>query len=85
MTHTYRKPPSFLKLLLTSLNFPSHEQFHPPLPAAIPRDGIGVEVVEAALQVIQAAAEASGEYTVQVTELPRGGGLLQENWCLSRP
>lgn len=39
--------------------------------ATIPGDGIGIEVVEAALQVLQAAAK-SGGYSIESSHLPWG-------------
>lgn len=46
--------------------------------AAIPGDGIGIEVVAAALEVLQAAARASGEYTIEATHLPWGTAFYKE-------
>ena len=40
--------------------------------AAIPGDGIGMEVVDAALRVVQAAAEVSGKYRIEITNFPWG-------------
>ena len=41
--------------------------------AAIPGDGIGKEVVPAGQTVLQALAEASGQFTMQFTSLGWGG------------
>jgi isocitrate/isopropylmalate dehydrogenase len=40
--------------------------------AAIPGDGIGIEVIAAALQVIEAVCKASGRCKIEVTHLPWG-------------
>lgn len=40
--------------------------------AAIPGDGIGIEVVAAALEVIKASIKASGGFEIAVTHLPWG-------------
>jgi len=46
--------------------------------AAIPGDGIGTEVTEAALEALEAAAAASGAYKVEVTTLPWGTTFWKE-------
>jgi len=58
--------PAFYLLVILSLHTenPVHRI------AAIPGDGIGIEVVEAALKVLNAAAELSGSYKAEVTTLP---------------
>lgn len=46
--------------------------------ALIPGDGIGIEVVEAAAQVLRAAAEAAGTYRINFTTLPWGSTFYKE-------
>lgn len=46
--------------------------------AAVPGDGIGVEVIQAALKVINTAAKASGNYDIQTTVLPWGTAYYKE-------
>lgn len=46
--------------------------------AAIPGDGIGIEVVAAALEVLETAAKVSGEYTIETTHLPWGTAYFKE-------
>ncbi len=40
--------------------------------AAIPADGIGKEVIPAGLRVLQALAERSGDFRLDVTQFPWG-------------
>lgn len=47
--------------------------------ALIPGDGMGVEVVEAALQVLDASAASSEVYTITYTTLPWGSHVLQRD------
>lgn len=46
--------------------------------AAIPGDGIGIEVIEAALEVLETAAKVSGDYTIETTHLPWGTAYYKE-------
>jgi isocitrate/isopropylmalate dehydrogenase len=46
--------------------------------AVIPGDGIGTEVVDAALSVLDAAANASGQFTIEPTLLPWGTTFYKE-------
>ena len=46
--------------------------------AVIPGDGIGVEVIEAALQVLHTAASASRSYKIESTTLPWGSNFYKE-------
>ncbi|KAH7317354.1 putative tartrate dehydrogenase [Rhexocercosporidium sp. MPI-PUGE-AT-0058] len=47
--------------------------------AAIPGDGIGIEVVAAALEVVKAAVKASGNFEITVTHLPWGTTYFKES------
>lgn len=46
--------------------------------AVIPGDGIGIEVIEVALNVLDAAAEASGSYKLDFTTLPWSSTYYKE-------
>ena len=46
--------------------------------AAIPADGIGKEVIPAGLQVLQALAERSGDFVLDVTDFPWGSDFYRE-------
>lgn len=47
--------------------------------ASIPGDGIGIEVVEAALEVLKAAAQQSGRYDIEIERLPWGTAYYKES------
>ncbi|EMR69613.1 putative tartrate dehydrogenase protein [Eutypa lata UCREL1] len=47
--------------------------------AAIPGDGIGIEVVEVALEVLQTVAKVTGSFTVETTKLPWGSAFYKKN------
>ncbi|KFZ01406.1 hypothetical protein V500_00779 [Pseudogymnoascus sp. VKM F-4518 (FW-2643)] len=48
--------------------------------AAIPGDGIGIEVVAAALEVVKAAIKASGSsFEIAVTHFPWGNAYFKES------
>lgn len=38
--------------------------------AAIPGDGIGIEVIEVALEVLQTVAKVTKSFTIETTKLP---------------
>ncbi|KAF2019919.1 isocitrate/isopropylmalate dehydrogenase [Aaosphaeria arxii CBS 175.79] len=46
--------------------------------ASIPGDGIGIEVTEAALEVLKAAVQKSGKYTIEATHIPWGTAFYKE-------
>lgn len=46
--------------------------------ASIPGDGIGIEVVEAALEVLKVAARQSGKYTIKAEHIPWGTAYYKE-------
>ncbi len=47
--------------------------------AAIPGDGIGIEVVEVALEVLQTVAKVARGFTIEATELPWGSAFYKKN------
>lgn len=47
--------------------------------AAIPGDGIGIEVVEVALEVLQTVAQVTGGFTIKAAELPWGSAFYKKN------
>lgn len=47
--------------------------------AAISGDGIGIEVVEVALEVLQTVAKVTGSFTVETTKLPWGSAFYKKN------
>lgn len=46
--------------------------------AVIPGDGIGPEVIDAAIKVLHTAAKASGKFTIEPTTLPWGTSFYKE-------
>lgn len=46
--------------------------------ASIPGDGIGIEVVEAALEVLKAVAKLSGTFDVDIVHIPWGTAFYKE-------
>ena len=53
--------------------------------AAIPGDGIGIEVVGAALKVLQVAAKSSGRYQIETTTFPWGTAYYKDNGIFLPP
>ena len=50
--------------------------------AAIPADGIGVEVIAAGLEVLDTVAESDGGFKLAVTSLPWGCDYYLEHGCM---
>jgi tartrate dehydrogenase/decarboxylase / D-malate dehydrogenase len=46
--------------------------------ACIPGDGIGPEVIDAALQILQAASQASSEFELEIERLPWGSAYYKD-------